>query len=173
MRREPRAAAVHSEAHGLLTARFYPVREAIDAPTGKERSLMTAPFIFVGTHRIKEGQLDAYIEYFREFVEFVKENEPRLIVFEGFVNDEGSRMTIVQVHPDAESMEFHMQTIGKHIGEAYDRFLDRSERIDVYGVPRGGVVEMIKQLASTDVPLNVSARPVAGFTRSTEPVSAS
>ena len=92
---------------------------------------MTAPFIFVGTHRIKEGQLDAYIEYFREFVEFVKENEPRLIVFEGFVDDEGTRMTIVQVHPDAESMEFHMQTIGKHIGEAYDRFLDGTERIEV------------------------------------------
>jgi len=133
---------------------------------------MTAPFIFVGTHRIKEGQLDAYIEYFREFVEFVKENEPRLIVFEGFVDDEGTRMTIVQVHPDAESMEFHMQTIGKHIGEAYDRYLDGTERIDVYGVPRGGVVDMIKQLASSGAPLNMSARPVAGFTRSATPVTA-
>jgi quinol monooxygenase YgiN len=133
---------------------------------------MAAPFIFVGTHRIKEGQLDAYIDYFREFVEFVKENEPRLIVFEGFVNDEGSRMTIVQVHPDAESMEFHMQTIGKHIGEAYDRYLDGTERIDVYGVPRGGVVDMIKQLASSGAPLNISARPVAGFTRSATPVTA-
>jgi quinol monooxygenase YgiN len=133
---------------------------------------MTAPFIFVGTHRIKEGQLDAYIEYFREFAEYVKENEPRLIVFEGYVNDEGTRMTVVQVHPDTESMEFHMQTIGKHIGEAYDRFLDRTERIDVYGVPRGGVVEMIKQLAVMDEPLTVSARPVAGFTRSATPVAA-
>ena len=133
---------------------------------------MTAPFIFVGTHRIKEGQLDAYIEYFREFVEFVKENEPRLIVFEGFVDDEGTRMTIVQVHPDAESMEFHMQTIGKHIGEAYDRYLDGTERIDVYGAPRGGVVDMIKQLASSGAPLDISARPVAGFTRSATPVTA-
>ena len=50
----------------------------------------------------------------------------------------GTLMTIVQVHPDAESMEFHMQTIGKHIGEAYDQFLDGTERIDVYGVARGG-----------------------------------
>ena len=49
---------------------------------------MTAPFIFVGTHRIKEGQLDVYIEYFREFAEFVKENELRLIVFEGDVNED-------------------------------------------------------------------------------------
>jgi quinol monooxygenase YgiN len=133
---------------------------------------MTAPFIFVGTHRIKEGQLDAYIEYFREFAQFVKENEPRLILFEGYVNEEGTRMTVVQVHPDTESMDFHMQTIGRHIGEAYDRFLDRTERIDVYGVPRGGVVEMIKQLAIMDEPLTISARPVAGFTRSATPVAA-
>ena len=134
---------------------------------------MPAPFIFVGTHRIKDGQVGAYIEYFREFAEFVKENEPRLIVFEGYVNEEGTRMTIVQVHPDAESMEFHMQTIGKHVGEAYDRFLDGTERIDVYGVPRGGVVAMINQLSSMDEPLNISARPVAGFTRSATPVAAS
>ena len=134
---------------------------------------MTAPFIFVGTHRIKEGQLDAYVEYFREFAEFVKENEPRLIVFEGYVNDEGTLMTIVQVHPDSESMDFHMQTIGRHIGEAYDRFLDGTERIDVYGVPRGGVVNMISHLATTNEPLNVSTRPIAGFTRSAEAISAS
>ena len=134
---------------------------------------MTAPFIFVGTHRIKEGQLDAYIEYFREFAEFVKENEPRLIVFEGYVNDEGNRMTIVQVHPDAESMEFHMQTIGKHVGEAYDRFLDGTERIDVYGVPSGGVLEMIRHLANMNEPLNISPRPVAGFTRAATLVAAS
>jgi hypothetical protein len=134
---------------------------------------MSAPFIFIGTHAIKEGQLEAYIEYFREFAERVKEQEPRLICFEGYVNEEGTRMTVVQVHPDPESMEFHMQTIGKHIGEAYERFLDRTERIDVYGVPRGGVVEMMKQLASSGAPLNVSARPVAGFTRSATPVAAS
>ena len=133
---------------------------------------MTAPFIFVGTHRIKEGQLDAYIDYFREFADFVKENEPRLIVFEGYVNEEGTLMTTIQVHPDAESMDFHMQTIGKHIGEAYDRFLERTERIDVYGIPSGGVVDMITQLTKTDAPLNLSSRPVAGFTRSATPVAA-
>jgi hypothetical protein len=66
-----------------------------------------------------------------------------------------------------------MQTIGKHVGEAYDRFLDGTERMDVYGVPRGGVVEMIRQLASTNAPLNLSVRPVAGFTRSATPVAAS
>jgi hypothetical protein len=65
-----------------------------------------------------------------------------------------------------------MQTIGRHIGEAYDRFLDGTERIDVYGVPRGGIVDMITQLASTDAPMNVSTRPVAGFTRSATPVAA-
>lgn len=133
---------------------------------------MSAPFIFIGTHAIKKGQLEAYIGYFRELAEWVKEQEPRLICFEGYVNEDGTRMTVVQVHPDAESMEFHMQTVGKHIGEAYERFLDRTERIDVYGVPRGGVVEMMKQLASSGAPLNISARPVAGFTRSATPVAA-
>ena len=37
--------------------------------------------------------------------------EPRVIAFNIYVNDEGTEVTGVQVHPDAASMEFHMQVL--------------------------------------------------------------
>lgn len=126
---------------------------------------MTAPFIFIGTHTIKEGVLEEFKAYSRDFVKFVEANEPRLIGFYAYVNDEGTQLTMVQVHPDAESMEFHMQTVSKHIGESFARFLGKTERIDVYGTPSDGVVQMIKQLAGAGVPLTVNADYLGGFAR--------
>jgi hypothetical protein len=45
--------------------------------------------------------------------------EPRLIAFNVYVDQDGSNATVVQVHPDADSMLFHMQVARDHISEAY------------------------------------------------------
>ena len=74
-------------------------------------------------------------------------------------------MTVVQVHPDADSMLFHMQVARDHISEAYLSVLEKTERIDVYGKPSDAVLETIKQLAGSGVPLSVKAHHLGGFTR--------
>ena len=51
------------------------------------------------------------------FVALVEANEPRLIAFHIFVNEDGTQATTIQVHPDAASMAFHMQVIGQKISE--------------------------------------------------------
>jgi hypothetical protein len=48
---------------------------------------------------------------------FIDANEPRLIAFNEYVNEDHSEVTVVQVHPDAASLEFHMGIIGtSHAG---------------------------------------------------------
>ena len=39
-------------------------------------------------------------------------NEPRLTAFNEYVNESHTEVTVVPVHPDAASMEFHMGIIG-------------------------------------------------------------
>ena len=64
---------------------------------------MTAPFIFVGTHRVKPGKREEFIKYFTEFCTGVVEpNEPRLHSFFGYTAPDSDLVTVVQVHPDAE-----------------------------------------------------------------------
>jgi short chain dehydrogenase len=65
----------------------------------------TAPLIFVATNRLKPGQLDAERRRVPGLVEFVEQNEPQLIAFNEYVNDNGTEVTVVQVHPDTASMQ--------------------------------------------------------------------
>jgi hypothetical protein len=54
----------------------------------------------------------------------VESNEPRLIAFNLYLDDEGSSVTGVQVHPDAQSMVSHMQVVRDYITTAYGDFLE-------------------------------------------------
>ena len=69
----------------------------------------SGPFIFIGTHRIKEGKLAQFKRDAQVLVDFARDHEPRLIAFNFYLNDDETEASIVQVHPDAASMLFHMQ----------------------------------------------------------------
>jgi quinol monooxygenase YgiN len=127
---------------------------------------MSEPFIFIGTHTIREGKLEDFKKQWRELLDVVDAKEPRLIAFNAYVNEDGTELTVVQVHPDADSMLFHMQVARDHISEAYQSVLEKTKRIDVYGKPSDTALEMIRQLAGSEVPLSLKANHLGGFTRS-------
>ena len=126
---------------------------------------MAAPFVFIGTYTIKEGQLEAFTQDLRGFFEHIEANEPRLLAIHAYTDEAGTEATFVQVHPDAASMEFHMQVAREHIERAYGQFLDASTSVQVYGTPSDAVLEMTRQLAGSGVPLSVKAHHLGGFTR--------
>jgi hypothetical protein len=128
---------------------------------------MSQPFIWIGVHKIKEGKLEEVKRYMRDLADLVQSNEPRLLAFNLYINDEGTEVATVQVHPDADSMEFHMKVIGEHIAEAY-QYLEETVSTQVYGTPTEsvlGMIEQIRQAAGQKETLNVLAQPAGGFTR--------
>jgi hypothetical protein len=125
---------------------------------------MTAPFIFVATYRIKQGKLGEYEGLWRGLVEFVDANEPRLLAFNTYVSEDGTDVTTVQVHPDADSMEFHMKVAGARILEGYP-LLETVESVNVYGTPTEGFLAMSEQMSGPGVAVNVKPRHLGGFTR--------
>src|SRR5215213_8657575 len=129
---------------------------------------MVEPFIFIGTHTIKEGKLEDFKQHFGEFAKFIEANEPRLIHFELYINEDGTEVSVVQVHPDADSMSFHMQVGGEHFAHAYE-FLDATKSIQVYGTPSGALLEQMEQVSSSGVSMIVKSE-LAGFDRLPAPV---
>lgn len=125
---------------------------------------MSEPFIFIGTHRIKEGKLEDFKKDFQELSELVESNEPRVIAFNAYIDDEGTEVAIVQVHPDADSMEFHMQVVREHIERAYREFLDATTSLQVFGKLSDAALEMMRQ--ASGVSPSVKPSHVGGFTRS-------
>jgi hypothetical protein len=65
---------------------------------------MTGPFIFIATNRLKEGKLDAERKRVPGLSDFIEANEPRLIAFNEYANDDGTEVGVVQVHPDTNSL---------------------------------------------------------------------
>lgn len=126
---------------------------------------MSAPFIYIGTYEVAEGRLDDARKSLAEHAEFVEANEPRLISFNFYLDRESSTVTIVQVHPDSASMDFHMQLIAEHITSALGDYLGAPVSTLVCG--RGKeTVETIRSF-SPNQPVSVADEHVAGFTRTT------
>jgi hypothetical protein len=124
------------------------------------------PFIFIATNRLKPGRLDRERRRVSDLVEFVASSEPRVIAFHEFVNEAGDEVTVVQVHPDAASMEAHMQIVGERARAAYAETLDATVRVQVFGRPTQAILETLRQQAGSGVEVSVNGEHLGGFTRS-------
>jgi hypothetical protein len=72
---------------------------------------------------------------------------------------------VVQIHPDADSVEFHMNVVRERAERAYAETLDATTSIQVYGTPSDTVLEMLKAQAGSEVSLSVRRHHLGGFTR--------
>jgi hypothetical protein len=126
---------------------------------------MSAPFIFIATNRLKEGKLAAERDRAADLSSFIEENEPQLLAFNEYVNEEGTEVGVVQIHPDAASMGFHMGIVAERAARAYAETLEATTSIQVYGEPNDAVLEMLRHQAGTGVPMTVKRHHLGGFTR--------
>ncbi len=127
---------------------------------------MSGPFIFIATNRLKPGRLAAERERVPGLAEFVEANEPRAIAFNEFVNEAGDEVTVVQFHPDAESMEAHLEIVRERAQAAYADTLDATIRIQVFGRPTEAILEALQQRAGAGVEIVINGEHLGGFTRS-------
>jgi hypothetical protein len=125
---------------------------------------MPSPFIFIATNRLKAGRLER--ERVPGLVKFIEANEPRLIAFNEYVNAAGDEVTVVQVHPDAASMEAHMEIVRERAQAAYAETLDATVRIQVFGEPTQAILETLRQQAGSGVEIAINGEHLGGFTRS-------
>jgi hypothetical protein len=127
---------------------------------------MAGPFIFIATNKLKTGKLEAERQRVPGLVDFIRANEPRLIAFNEYANDEETEVSVVQVHPDADSFEFHMGVVRERASRAYEETLDATTGIQVFGTPTESIFEMLRRSAGTGVRYTVSPHHLGGFERS-------
>ncbi len=126
---------------------------------------MTQPFVYVGTWTIKPGKLEEARKWLAEHADFIETNEPRMIAFHVYFDDEGGKASVVQVHPDSASMEFHMKVISEHLSGAFD-YIDTILSEQYYGPMSESLSETLSKWETPGV--TVTKMPVyeSGFTRS-------
>jgi hypothetical protein len=129
---------------------------------------MTTPFIFIGTHKIKPGKREEYLKYFEWFcTEVVEPQEPRLHSFWGYVAPDSDYVTVVQVHPDADSMVTHMNVGREHFATAYAEYLEPESTLQIYGNLTEDLIRAIAGVARTsgDDSSVTIREPFTGFDR--------
>jgi hypothetical protein len=126
---------------------------------------MSAPFIFIATNQLRAGKLAAERERAIELSAFIESSEPQLLAFNEYASEDGAEVSVVQVHPDAASMEFHMQTVAERAARAYAETLEATTSIQVYGEPSPAVLEMLRRQAGAGVPMTIRRQHLAGFSR--------
>jgi quinol monooxygenase YgiN len=106
---------------------------------------MSEPIVYIDTSEIRDGVLEELKRAISELVEFVEANEPRLIAYNVYIEENGTRMTVVHVHHNSASLEFHM----KVAGPAFPKFAQFVEllTIDIYGKLSDHLLEQVRQKA--------------------------
>ena len=125
---------------------------------------MSHPIVVVDSSRIREGKLEEVEAVIEELVAFVRVNEAQPIAYSIYLDEEGTRMTVVQVHPDSASMERHL----KVAGQVFRKFSDllTLSRVDFYGEPSAALVEQMREKAQMLGNAPVVVNPLqAGFAR--------
>ena len=125
---------------------------------------MSTPFIFVSTHTINEGKLDDFMGQLRLFAEFVEVNEPNLIDFKAFLDDDQTEVSLVFVYPDSDAADHHLQLAGDLIAKGFA--ITEQARLEVYGQPGPLLERALKGNRERGVPVSVKANAVAEVTRS-------
>ena len=123
---------------------------------------MSAPFIVKTTSRIHDGKAAAYRPLAEEICKLAEEQEPRLLAFHIFVTEDERSEVVIQVHPDAESMQHHVEVLGQKVRETAD-FTD-FESLEIYGQPNEALLGWLPRLTE-GITLTLHPTQWGGFTR--------
>jgi hypothetical protein len=104
---------------------------------------MLQPIVYIDTSAIREGKLGEVEAAMKSLASFVEEHVPQLISYAFYLDRERTQMTVVAVHPDAASVEFHMD-VGAAEFRKFADFIDLL-RIEVYGSVSDGVLQRLHQ----------------------------
>jgi hypothetical protein len=125
---------------------------------------MSDAIFYVDISDVRKGALEELKAGMKELVEFVQANEPRIIAYNVYFTDDGARMTVVQVHPDSASLEYHMEVAGPVFGRLAK--LVTLSAIHIYGESSEKLLKQAHEKARLLGGGDVAADALhAGFTR--------
>jgi quinol monooxygenase YgiN len=106
---------------------------------------MSDPIVVIDTSEIREGKLEEVKTAVKELVEFVDANEADPIAYNIYFDENGNRMTVVQIHPSSASMELHMK-VAAPVFRRFTELLTLTS-VDFYGKPSDRLLEQMRQKA--------------------------
>lgn len=102
--------------------------------------------VYIDRSVVRDGKVDELKSAMTDLVDFVEANEPEILAYDVYFNTDEDRMTVVHMHADQATLEYHMEVAGPKfppIGE-----LIELESIDVYGHPGEDLIQQLRAKAA-------------------------
>jgi hypothetical protein len=126
---------------------------------------MPGPFIFIATNKVRDGRLADEKSRVPGWVRFIRDNEPRTIGFHEYRGADGTEVEYIQIHPDTDSFEHHMRVLAEKSDRSYEKTLEGTTNIRIYGQPTEAILDMLTKAAGVGVPVTILPEHLGGFTR--------
>lgn len=105
---------------------------------------MSGPLIFISRSRVKPGMDEQYQEHVTEATALVETEEPQMIAFNNYRSKDGTEVSCVQVHANADSLDTHFKLFRERLSERAFESVDSYE-VDIYGSPSDAALESLSQ----------------------------
>jgi hypothetical protein len=103
--------------------------------------------------------VDVYQEHVTTATALVESEEPKMIAFNNYASDDGTDVTCVQVHSDAQSLDPHLRLFTEKLASRVYEALD-STAVSIYGQPSEAALDMLRH---SGVPVQVLPLHQGGF----------
>ncbi|MEN8585185.1 hypothetical protein ABFP37_21060 [Burkholderia sp. RS01] len=97
---------------------------------------------YLDTSDVRPGRLEELKTAVAELAAFVELNEPRIISYRVYFSADGSTMSVLHIHPDMASLEFHMKVAGPKFPPMARFVVMRT--IEIFGRPSEELVAQLE-----------------------------
>lgn len=98
--------------------------------------------VYLDTSDVRPGKLAELKVAMAELAHFVEANEPRIIAYNVYFSGDGTRMSVLHVHEDLPSLEFHMKVAGRRFPPIAP--LVNLRTIEIFGAVNDGLVQQLE-----------------------------
>ncbi|MEK0154658.1 hypothetical protein [Arthrobacter oryzae] len=98
--------------------------------------------VYLDTSDVRPGKLAELKVAMAELAHFVEANEPRIIAYNVYFSGDGTRMSVLHVHEDLPSLEFHMKVAGPRFPPIAP--LVNLRTIEIFGAVNDGLVQQLE-----------------------------
>jgi hypothetical protein len=104
------------------------------------------PVIYIDRSDVHEGHWDELKAGIRALVGFVNSEQPQMVMYGFYLDEDARQMTVVAVHPDSASLERHVRIGGPEF-KKLGPFIEL-RGIEVFGHLSESAVELLRQKAA-------------------------
>ncbi|CAN5302170.1 hypothetical protein BH20ACT24_BH20ACT24_19420 [soil metagenome] len=108
---------------------------------------MSEAIVYVDHSEVREGALEELKAATKELADFVEATEPQLIAYNVYLSDDGTQISVVHVHLDSTSLEYHMEVAGPLFRKLVE--LVTLSSIDIYGSPSERALRQLREKAAS------------------------